>query len=122
MDFRRVKAVLFVVVFLLVMAVAVNLLVDMQNTRKEINVGINAPAQVTPPVQTQNVYVTEPPAATPAPTPVPTPAPTEQVAATQPPAPDAAPPENNLTAVIVIAIGAVLAVGGALGYFLRKKK
>ena len=51
-----------------------------------------------------------------------TPAPTEQVAATQPPAPDAAPPENNLTAVIVIAIGAVLAVGGALGYFLRKKK
>lgn len=78
MDFRRVKAVLFVVVFLLVMAVAVNLLVDMQNTRKEINVGINAPAQVTPPVQTQDVYVTEPPVATPAPTPVPTPAPTEQ--------------------------------------------
>ena len=44
MDMRRIKAVLFIVVFLLVMAVAVNLLVDMQNTRKEIDVGSNPPA------------------------------------------------------------------------------
>ena len=52
MDMRRIKAVLFIVVFLLVMAVAVNLLVDMQNTRKEIDVGSNAPANVTPTVKT----------------------------------------------------------------------
>jgi len=101
MDFRRIKAVLFVVVFLLVMAVAVNLLVDMQNTRKEIDVGINAPAQVTPPVQTQDAYATEQPvntaapAASPAPTEqpvvIPTPQPTEIVVATPEPTPTPAP-------------------------------
>lgn len=101
MDFRRIKAVLFVVVFLLVMAVAVNLLVDMQNTRKEINVGINAPAQVTPPVQTQDVYVTEQPvytaapvvtpAATEQPVIIPTPQPTEIVVATPEPTPSPVP-------------------------------
>lgn len=101
MDFRRVKAVLFVVVFLLVMAVAVNLLVDMQNTRKEINVGINAPAQVTPPVQTQEVYATEQPVYTAAPVVtsvpteqpviIPTPAPTEVVVATPEPTPTPVP-------------------------------
>ena len=51
MDMRRLKAVLFIVVFLLVMAVAVNLLVDMQNTREEVNVSNNAPSIVTPPVE-----------------------------------------------------------------------
>ena len=101
MDFRRIKAVLFVVVFLLVMAVAVNLLVDMQNTRKEINVGINAPAQATPPVQTQDVYTgeqpvsTAAPALTPAPTEqpviIPTPQPTEIVVATPEPTPSPVP-------------------------------
>lgn len=101
MDFRRVKAVLFVVVFLLVMAVAVNLLVDMQNTRKEVNVGINAPAQATPPVQTEEAYVPEQPVSTAAPivTPspteqpvvIPTPQPTEIVVATPEPTPTPVP-------------------------------
>ena len=96
MDFRRVKAVLFVVVFLLVMAVAVNLLVDMQNTRKEIDVGIHVPSLATPPVQTQmpeDEFLV--PVVTPVPTmqsvptasPVPTPAPTEIVVATPEPTP-----------------------------------
>jgi len=101
MDFRRIKAVLFVVVFLLVMAVAVNLLVDMQNTRKEVDVGINAPPKVTAPVQTQDVYVSEQPvntaapALTPAPTEqpvvIPTPLPTEIVVATPAPTPTPVP-------------------------------
>ena len=75
MDMRRIKAVLFIVVFLLVMAVAVNLLVDMQNTRKEIDVGSNAPAIVTPPVGGDNSAPVEIPVATPVPTMVPTPTP-----------------------------------------------
>ena len=77
MDMRRIKAVLFIVVFLLVMAVAVNLLVDMQNARQEIDVGSNAPAIVTPPVGGDNSAPVEIPVATPVPTMVPTPAPTE---------------------------------------------
>lgn len=77
MDMRRIKAVLFIVVFLLVMAVAVNLLVDMQNARQEIDVGSNAPAIVTPPVGAETSAPVEIPVSTPAPTMVPTPAPTE---------------------------------------------
>ena len=77
MDMRRLKAVLFIIVFLLVMAVAVNLLVDMQNARQEIDVGSNAPAIVTPPVGGETAAPEEIPVATPAPTFVPTPTPTE---------------------------------------------
>lgn len=93
MDMRRIKAVLFIVVFLLVMAVAVNLLVDMQNTRKEIDVGSNAPAIVTPPVGAESSVPAEIPVATPAPSSVATPAPTEINVATpvQTPAPTPTP-------------------------------
>ena len=113
MDFRRIKAVLFVVVFLLVMAVAVNLLVDMQNTRKEVNVGNNAPALVTPPVQTGDSYAAEQPvvtpvptqAPTPAPTPVPTPEPTEIVVLTPEPTPTPAPTPTPIPVGQLIASG-----------------
>ena len=90
MDFRRLKAVLFIVVFLLVMAVAVNLLVDMQNERQEVNVGINAPAPVTPPVGTPEGELA---VSTPAPTaaPVPTGAPAEIVVTTPAPTPTPTP-------------------------------
>lgn len=93
MDMRRIKAVLFIVVFLLVMAVAVNLLVDMQNARQEIDVGNNAPAIVTPPVGDEYLVAEEIPVATPIPTAVPTPAPTEINVATpvSTPAPTPAP-------------------------------
>ena len=77
MDIRRIKAVLFIVVFLLVMAVAVNLLVDMQSSREEIDVGSNAIAIVTPPVGVETPAASEIPVYTPAPTYLPTPAPTE---------------------------------------------
>lgn len=115
MDLRRIKAVLFVVVFLLVMAVAVNLLVDMQNTRKEINVGNNAPAIVTPPVQTEDSYadeqpvVTQAPVITPAPTEqpviIPTPAPTEIVVATPEPTPTPVPTPTPIPVGQLIASG-----------------
>lgn len=93
MDMRRIKAVLFIVVFLLVMAVAVNLLVDMQNARQEIDVGSNTPAIVTPPVGGDNSAPVEIPVATPVPTMVPTPAPTEVnvVTPVQTPAPTPVP-------------------------------
>ena len=77
MDMRRIKAVLFIVVFILVMAVAVNLVLDMQVSREEINVGLHAPTQATPPVGMVTPAPTEFPVTTPAPVYVPTPAPTE---------------------------------------------
>ncbi len=107
MDFRRIKAVLFVVVFLLVMAVAVNLLVDMQNIRQEVNVSNNAPTHVTPPV---DMTVQPLPVESPAPTaeiivtmaPVPTPEPTDVLVATAPPTPVPTPtPEPTPTPIPV---------------------
>jgi len=91
MDMRRLKAVLFIVVFLLVMAVAVNLLVDMQNARQQIDVGSNAPAIATPPVGAETPAPTEIPVTTPAPAAVSTPAPTEINVATPVTTPSPAP-------------------------------
>ena len=86
MDKGRIKAVLFIVVFLLVMAVAVNLLIDMQAERKQETVHVSAdpyaapsasPAPVELTAATQAPVFTQPPVpVTPAPTPVPTPVPT----------------------------------------------
>lgn len=116
MDFRRIKAVLFVVVFLLVMAVAVNLLVDMQNVRQEVNVGINAPAPVTPPVQqsaqpSEVPVQTAPPApvSTPTPQPVATPEPTEVLVATAPPTP--APTPTPVPTPTPIPVGEMIGSG-----------
>ena len=98
MDMRRLKAVLFIIVFLLVMAVAVNLLVDMQNARQEIDVGSNAPAIVTPPVGGETAAPVEIPVATAAPTAVPTPTPTEINVVTPVSTPEPT-PEPTLTPV-----------------------
>lgn len=91
MDMRRIKAVLFIIVFLLVMAVAVNLLVDMQNAREQIDVGSNAPAIVTPPAGIETPAPTEIPVTTPTAAPLPTPAPTEIIVSTPAPTPVATP-------------------------------
>ena len=48
--------------------------------------------------------------------------PSEQVTATQPTLMEAAPPRNDRTPVIAIAIGVALALGVSLGYIIRKKK
>ena len=48
--------------------------------------------------------------------------PSEQVTATQPTLMEAAPPGNDRTPVIVIAIGVALVLGVSLGYIIRKKK
>ena len=69
MDKRRIKAVIFILLFLLVMAVAVNLLLDMEKDKREV---VHLPGESAAPAPT------EAPAPTPAPaTPAPTPAPTQ---------------------------------------------
>ena len=68
MDKRRIKAVIFILLFLLVMAVAVNLLLDMEKDKREV---VHLPGESAAPAPT------EAPAPTPVPaTPAPTPAPT----------------------------------------------
>ncbi len=108
MDFRRIKAVLFVVVFLLVMAVAVNLLVDMQNIRQEVNVSNNAPTPVAPPVEmtVQPAPVeSQTPAPVPTMAPVPTPEPTEVLVATAPPTPEPTPTPTPVPTPTPIPVG-----------------
>ena len=76
MDKRRIKAVIFILLFLLVMAVAVNLLLDMEKDKREV---VHLPGESAAPA----------PTGTPAPTPVPaTPAPTPAPTATPEPTRD----------------------------------
>ena len=88
MSKGRIKAVLFIIVFLLVIAVAVNLLMDMQSEKKAEATPTNDPYAntVTPSVETPpaletpqptpaiepSVATTATPTATPTPTPIPT--------------------------------------------------
>ena len=77
MDKRRIKAVIFILLFLLVMAVAVNLLLDMEKDKREV---VHLPGESAAPAPT------EAPAPTPVPaTPAPTPAPTQTPAPTRDP-------------------------------------
>ena len=71
MDKRRIKAVIFILLFLLVMAVAVNLLLDMEKDKREV---VHLPSESAAPAPTEAPAPTPVPA-TPAPTPVPTPTP-----------------------------------------------
>lgn len=68
MDKRRIKAVIFILLFLLVMAVAVNLLLDMEKDKREV---VHLPGESAAPAPTGTPAPTPVPA-TPAPTPVPT--------------------------------------------------
>ena len=68
MDKRRIKAVIFILLFLLVMAVAVNLLLDMEKDKREV---VHLPSESAAPAQTEAPTPTPVPA-TPAPTPAPT--------------------------------------------------
>ena len=71
MDKRRIKAVIFILLFLLVMAIAVNLLLDMEKDKREV---VHLPSESAAPAPTEAPAPTPVPA-TPAPTPVPTPTP-----------------------------------------------
>lgn len=96
MSKGRIKAVLFIIVFLLVIAVAVNLLMDMQSEKKAEATPTNDPYAntVTPSVETPPALETpqptpaiEPsvaPTATPTATPTPTPIPTATTEPVQP--------------------------------------
>ena len=99
MSKGKIKAVLFIIVFLLAIAVAINLLVDMQSERKAEATPTGDPYAntVTPSVETQPAVETAQPTpaaapstaltATPVPaTPVPTPTPTPVPTATPEPA------------------------------------
>ena len=71
MDKRRIKAVIFILLFLLVMAIAVNLLLDMEKDKREV---VHLPNESAAPAPTEAPAPTPAPA-TPAPTPAPTPTP-----------------------------------------------
>ena len=103
MDKARIKAVIFILLFLLVLAIAVNLLLDMERDKREV---VHLPAESPAPAETPvpaplptetPVPATPVPTATPVATPDPyintpaTPVPTLQPLPTETPAPTAAP-------------------------------
>ena len=91
----KIKALIFIIVFLLVMATAVTLLLDMEKERKEVeNLGYDpyaaTPAPTAPPVVTPmpvSTIMPTPVPPTPVPTPPPTPAPTPTPMPTPTPVP-----------------------------------
>ena len=91
----KIKAILFIVVFLLVMATAITLLLDMEKERREVqDLGYDpyhaAPAPTATPAPTPmpvSTIMPTPVPPTPAPTPTPTPAPTPTPVPTATPVP-----------------------------------
>lgn len=91
----RIKALLFIVIFLLVMATAITLLLDMESERREVEqLGYDpyaaTPTPTAPPVVTQapvSTIMPTPYQPTPAPTPVPTPTPAPTPVPTPTPVP-----------------------------------
>lgn len=91
MNKGRIKATLFLVVFLLVMAVSVNLLLQLEHEREEV---VQLPAPTAAPVIETAAPTPAPtpaPVSTPVPTPVPTPAPTPAPTPKPTPVPTPAP-------------------------------
>ena len=114
MSKGRIKAVLFIIVFLLVIAVAVNLLMDMQSERKADATPTNDPYAntVTPSVETQPALETPQPtpAIAPSTAPTATPVPATQVP-TQAPTPTPVPTATSEPVQPVIPQGEVIGSG-----------
>lgn len=114
MSKGRIKAVLFIIVFLLVIAVAVNLLMDMQSERKADAAPTNDPYAntVTPSVETQPALETPQPtpAIAPSTAPTATPVPATQVP-TQAPTPTPIPTATPEPVQPVIPQGEVIGSG-----------
>lgn len=115
MSKGRIKAVLFIIVFLLVIAVAVNLLMDMQSERKADATPTNDPYAntVTPSVETQPsvIETAQPtPAIAPSTVPTATPVPATPVP-TQTPAPTPVPTATPEPVQPVIPQGEVIGSG-----------
>ena len=114
MSKGRIKAVLFIIVFLLVIAVAVNLLMDMQSERKADATPTDDPYAntVTPSVETQPAIETAQPtpAIAPSTAPTATPVPATQVP-TQAPTPTPAPTATPEPVQPVIPQGEVIGSG-----------
>lgn len=114
MSKGRIKAVLFIIVFLLVIAVAVNLLMDMQSERKADATPTNDPYAntVTPSIETQPALETPQPtpAIAPSTAPTATPVPATQVP-TQAPTPTPIPTATPEPVQPVIPQGEVIGSG-----------
>ena len=114
MSKGRIKAVLFIIVFLLVIAVAVNLLLDMQSERKADAAPTNDPyaKTVTPSIETQPALETPQPtpAIAPSTAPTATPVPATQVP-TQAPTPTPIPTATPEPVQPVIPQGEVIGSG-----------
>ena len=114
MSKGRIKAVLFIIVFLLVIAVAVNLLLDMQSERKADAAPTNDPYAntVTPSIETQPALETPQPtpAIAPSTAPTATPVPATQVP-TQAPTPTPVPTATPEPVQPVIPQGEVIGSG-----------
>lgn len=114
MSKGRIKAVLFIIVFLLVIAVAVNLLMDMQSERKADATPTDDPYAntVTPSVETQPALETPQPtpAIAPSTAPTATPVPATQVP-TQAPTPTPVPAATPESVQPVIPQGEVIGSG-----------
>ena len=114
MSKGRIKAVLFIIVFLLVIAVAVNLLMDMQSERKADAAPTNDPYAntVTPSIETQPALETPQPtpAIAPSTAPTATPVPATQVP-TQAPTPTPIPTATPEPVQPVIPQGEVIGSG-----------
>ena len=114
MSKGRIKAVLFIIVFLLVIAVAVNLLMDMQSERKADATPTNDPYAntVTPSVETQPALETPQPtpAIAPSTSPTATPVPTTPVP-TQAPNPTPVPTATPEPVQPVIPQGEIIGSG-----------
>ncbi len=114
MSKGRIKAVLFIIVFLLVIAVAVNLLMDMQSERKADAAPTNDPYAntVTPSIETQPALETPQPtpAIAPSTAPTATPVPATQ-APTQAPTPTPVPTATPEPVQPVIPQGEVIGSG-----------
>lgn len=114
MSKGRIKAVLFIIVFLLVIAVAVNLLLDMQSERKADAAPTNDPYAntVTPSIETQPALETPQPtpAIAPSTAPTATPVPATQVP-TQAPTPTPIPTATPEPVQPVIPQGEVIGSG-----------
>ena len=114
MSKGRIKAVLFIIVFLLVIAVAVNLLMDMQSERKADAAPTNDPYAntVTPSIETQPALETPQPtpAIAPSTAPTATPVPATQVP-TQAPTPTPVPTATPEPVQPVIPQGEVIGSG-----------
>ena len=106
MNKGKIKAILFIVVFLLVMAVCIHLLLEIEQEKDAV---VYLPTATETPVTVPTTAPTNAPVVTPAPTPVPTQAPVVTPAPT--PVPTPAPTPEPLPTAAPVPVGEVIGSG-----------